>query len=114
MPFWYVKTEPGYSTMFVNPMHRDTSPLTAVPAFVDSDNFITEGHLSFIVDKGFKGVIKRGTPIVQIIPIKREDWNSEVASLEDSKTDLGKQRLRLRSMFSNGYKTLFRSRKEYD
>lgn len=114
MPFWYVQTEPGYSTIFINPIHRDTYPLTAIPAFVDSDNFITEGHLSFIVDKGFKGVIKRGTPIAQIIPIKRESWESEVVSVDDSKSELNKQRLRLRSMFANAYKVLFRSKKDYD
>lgn len=114
MPFWYIKTEPGYSAMFVNPIHRETSPLTAIPALVDSDKFITEGHLSFIVDKGFKGVIKRGTPIVQVIPFKRDDWESEVVSIEQSTSELSNQRLRLRSVFVNGYKNLFRSKKTYD
>lgn len=114
LPFWYIQTEPGYSAMFINPVHRDTSPLTAIPAFVDSDKFITEGHLSFVVDKGFKGVIKKGTPIIQIIPIRREDWQSEVVDIESSKKELSHQRLRLRSMFANGYKILFRSKKEYD
>lgn len=113
MPFWYVKTEEGYSSLFINPMHRDTSPLTAIPAMVDSDSFITEGHLSFIVEKGFKGVIKRGTPLIQVIPIKRESWNSEIVDAEQSKLEIGRQRLRLRSMFSNAYKVLFRSKKEY-
>jgi hypothetical protein len=113
MPFWYAKTEPGYSSIFINPMHRDTSPLTAIPAMVDSDTFITEGHLSFIVDKGFKGVIKKGTPLIQIIPIKRESWKSEIVSADDSKSEITRQRLKLRSMFSNAYKILFRSKKEY-
>jgi hypothetical protein len=114
MPFWYMKTEPGYSTLFLNPVHRDTYPLTAIPAFVDSDKFITEGHLSFIVEKGFKGVIKRGTPLVQVIPVKRDSWESEVVDAEDSKKTLSNQRLKLRSMFANGYKLIFRSKKEYN
>lgn len=113
MPFWYIKTDPGYSCLFVNPMHRDTSPLFAIPAMVDSDTFISEGHLSFLVDKGFKGIVKKGTPLVQVIPIKRESWSSEIVAIEDSKSELNKQRLRLRSVFTNGYKNLFRSKKDY-
>jgi hypothetical protein len=109
-----MKTDPGYSTLFLNPVHRDTYPLTAIPALVDSDNFITEGHLSFIVEKGFKGVIKRGTPLVQVIPIKRDSWDSEIVDADDSKKTLSNQRLRLRSMFANGYKLIFRSKKEYN
>ncbi len=114
MPFWYVKTEPGYSTIFLDPVHRSESPLTAIPALVDTDNFIAEGHLSFIVKKGFKGIIKKGTPLVQVIQIQRESWISESVSVEQSKSDLMNQRLKLRSVFANAYKNMFRVKKQYD
>lgn len=113
MPFWSVSTPPGYSTLFAQPFHRDESDLFAMSAIVDTDTFISEGHLSFLVKKGFKGIIKQGTPLIQIIPFKREDWDSEIVSIDDSAKKLFSQRLNLRSTFVNGYKDKFRFRKDY-
>ncbi len=113
MPFWSVGTEKGYSCLFIDPMHKDRSPLTAIPGVVDTDSFITEGHFSFIVEKNFKGVIKQGTPLVQVIPFKRDHWEMEVLTPEESLRQLNKQRFNLRSTFSNGYKNKMRSKKDY-
>jgi hypothetical protein len=112
-PFWAVGTPKGYSTIFLQPAYADKSPLTALQAIVDTDAFITDGHLSFWVEKDFKGIIKQGTPLVQVIPFKRESWSSLVSSVKKSKILFETQRLKLRSMFSNAYKNIFRSRKEY-
>lgn len=111
-PFWSVGTPEGYSTMFLNPFHRP-SPLFAFSAIIDTDAFVSEGHLSFLVEKDFDGVIKQGTPIMQIIPFKRESWESDVLTEAESLPTLKKQRLSLRSVFSNAYKNKFRSKKEY-
>lgn len=113
MPFWIASTPPGYSALFLNPLHRDESPLTALPGLIDTDGYPSDGHLSFMVQKGFSGVIKQGTPLVQIIPFQREDWKMEVVDPEESETFLRKHRMNLRSTFSNGYKNKFRSPKEY-
>jgi hypothetical protein len=113
MPFWSVATSAGYSTMFSQPFHREDTELFALSAIVDTDKFITEGHLSFLVKKGFKGIIKQGTPLIQLIPFKREDWESEEVSVEESSKTIFSQRLKLRSTFANGYKDKFRSKKEY-
>lgn len=112
-PFWAVGTPKGYSTIFLQPPYSDKSPLTALQAIVDTDSFITDGHLSFWVEKDFKGIIKQGTPLVQVIPFKREHWGSSVESAKKSRKVFEKQRLKLRSMFYNAYKNIFRSRKEY-
>jgi hypothetical protein len=112
-PFWAVGTPKGYSTIFLQPPYSDKSPLTALQAIVDTDSFITDGHLSFWVEKDFKGIVKQGTPLVQVIPFKREHWGSFVESAKKSKRIFETQRLRLRSMFSNAYKNIFRSRKDY-
>lgn len=113
MPFWIVSTPPGYSALFMNPMHRDGSPLTAIPGVIDTDGYPSDGHLSFIVEKDFKGVIKQGTPLVQVIPFKREDWKMEIVDASESESFLRKHRMKLRSTFNNGYKNKFRSPKEY-
>lgn len=113
MPFWAVGTEEGYSTLFMNPHHADESPLWAFSGLVDTDKFISDGHLSFLVKKNFKGVIKQGTPLLQVLPIRREEWTSEIVDPTKSKKIFENQRWDLRSTFINGYKNKFRSKKVY-
>lgn len=113
LPTWSIGTDEGYSTLFTNPYHSDGSPLWAFTGLIDTDKFISEGHVSFLVKKGFKGTIKQGTPLYQIIPFKREDWQSEVVTPQESKDVLDSQRFKLRSTFINGYKNKFRSKKDY-
>ena len=84
-------------------MHQPPSPLQAVEALIDTDEFFSDGHLSFFVKKNFKGVIKQGTPLAQVFPFKREDWSMELDKEWDpEKTNL--QRRVVRSMFQNGYR----------
>jgi hypothetical protein len=113
MPGFAVGTDEGYSTLYTNPYHSDGSPLWAFGAIVDTDKFVTEGHLSFLVKKDFKGIIKQGTPIAQVIPFKREVWDSEIVDHNEAKKLFDRQRFGLRSTFMNGYKNKFRSKKEY-
>ena len=79
-PTWMVQTDAGYSTFFTNPMHQSPSPLKAIDAVVDTDNYFTDGHLSFLVKKNFKGTLKQGTPMSQIFPFKREEWTMELVN----------------------------------
>lgn len=113
MPSWAVGTDKGYSTLFTNPYHADNSPLWAFSAIVDTDAFISDGHLSFLVKKGFKGVIKQGTPLIQLIPFRREPWEMEVQTPEVARRAFREQTSLLRSTFLNGYKNKFRSKKDY-
>lgn len=110
---WSVQTDKGYSTLFQQPFHSDNSPLWAFSGIVDTDAFVTDGHFSFLVKKGFKGTIRQGTPLVQIIPFKREAWESTVMTSDDSEPILKRQRLDLRSTFIHAYKTKYRAKKEY-
>jgi hypothetical protein len=113
MPFWIASTPPGFSALFLDPLHKDPTPLTALPGLIDTDGYPSDGHLSFKVQKGFKGVIKQGTPLVQVIPFRREDWKMEVVDASESESFLKRHRMNLRSTFNNGYKNKFRSPKEY-
>jgi hypothetical protein len=112
-PLWAMKTPKGYSTLVIQPHHRDGSPLTAFAGIVDTDTFATDGHFSFLVEKGFKGVVKQGTPLVQVIPFDRQTWESEVVEYEQAKQELDNQRFTLRSVFANGYKIKFRQKKDF-
>ena len=111
-PLWVVKTEPGYSCLFTQPLPITDSPIHAVAGIVDTDEFASDGHLSFFVKKDFKGIIKQGTPLVQVIPFKREKWTH---TIEDSQDDfLLNQRAVVRSTFMNGYRSKLWSKKVFD
>lgn len=111
-PAWMPSTPLGYSTLYLAPLHSGSLPITAVPAIVDTDSFIPDGHLSFFVKKGFTGVIKQGTPIAQLIPFKRESWDMEIDNSFSLK-ELIQQRRALRSTFINGYRMKFWSKKNF-
>jgi hypothetical protein len=111
-PTWMVSTEEGYSTLFIQPMHQGPSPLKAVEAIIDTDKFWSDGHLSFFVEKGFKGVIKQGTPIIQVFPFKREDWQMELVEDFDPNKTMEQRRI-TRSTFQNGYRMKFWQKKVF-
>jgi hypothetical protein len=113
MPFWAVKTDPGYSSLFMHPLHQDELPFWVYGGMIDTDNFITDGHVSMLVKKNFTGIIKQGTPFIQVVPIKRDNYQMEIVDVDIANTEVKKQRLNLRSTFFNGYKQKMRVHKEY-
>lgn len=113
-PFWVVGTSEGVSSLFMQPMHRLDSPLQALPGIIDTDKYPSDGHLSFMIKKNFKGIIPQGTPLVQIMPFKRESFEMEFISPEETEKYLTPLRMKLRSSFSNSYKNKFRTKKEWN
>jgi hypothetical protein len=112
-PMWLVKTPEGYSSLFISPIHGDKSPIQAIPGLVDTDKYPSDGYLSFFVEKGFKGIIKQGTPIVQVIPFKREDWESSLNQDKKSDEKNRANQLSVRSVFQNGYRKKMWSKKTF-
>lgn len=112
-PFYAVETKRGYSCMFIQPVHRGEPPLNLFPAVIDTDKYISHGHYSFQVEANFRGIVKQGTPIIQVIPFKRDDFISNVVSFEKGKEVLRRQAAKLKSTFSGGYKNKFRVIKKY-
>ncbi|HEX5263491.1 MAG TPA: hypothetical protein VFW13_08190 [Phenylobacterium sp.] len=85
---WTIETPPGYSLFFTHPVNRFDLPFTTLTGMVDCDlyrdawiNFPAHWH-----DTSFSGVLPRGTPIAQCIPVKREGWSVRVASFTEADT----------------------------
>lgn len=110
-PVWLISTPKEYSCLFLMPMHHNL-PIHAVPAVVDSDNFLVDGLLSYFVKKNYKGTIKQGTPLIQVIPFKREKWSSVINEHFDKKIAI-EQKNNIRSVFENGYRKKLWVKKEY-
>jgi len=113
MPFWSVGTDKGYSCLFTQPFHREPVPFQIFSAVIDTDNYISDGHLSMYIKKDFRGRIERGTPLAQIIPFKRDSYEMSLATVEESQKKLQGQRFLVRSKFNNFYRNHMRQRKDY-
>ncbi len=109
---WVVETEKGYSSLFMEPQHQDYMPMHAIAAIIDTDGYMSDGLFSFFIDKGFKGTIKQGTPLVQVFPFKRENWIAEFNKDFDIKI-VNEQTNKVRSRFTGGYKKWYWNRKTY-
>ncbi|UBF20592.1 hypothetical protein HCTV-11_gp35 [Haloarcula phage HCTV-11] len=70
--YWNIKAPEGYSALITNPMNRPGQPFTTFSGVVDVDNHFNEINAPFMWTGGdFEGVFDAGTPIVQVIPFKR-------------------------------------------
>jgi hypothetical protein len=75
-PF-FIKTPPGYSVIISQPYNRYDLPFLALTGIVDTDiHPMFPGNLPIFVKKGFTGIIPKGTPLIQILPFKRDSWLS--------------------------------------
>lgn len=109
---WSIKTPKGYSVLFTQPMHRE-SPFTILDGIVDTDTYFAPVNFPFVLnDPFFEGLIPAGTPIAQIIPIKRNSWKIEYGNEQDFKNQ-GKITVDLITTFFDRYKKKFWHRKEY-
>jgi hypothetical protein len=80
---WYYKTPPGYSVLITHPMNRYDLPFYVQSGIVESDIWGLPVFIAFFLKRNFHGVIPKGTPIMQIIPFKRDDWELEVINSDE-------------------------------
>jgi hypothetical protein len=80
---WYYETPPGYSVLITHPMNRYDLPFYVQSGIVESDIWGLPVFIAFFLKRNFRGVIPKGTPIMQIIPFKRDSWELEVIDTEE-------------------------------
>lgn len=110
--FWGIKTDPGYSIWITNPINNTNLPFKILDSVVDSDKLPTVSPYSFLIKNNFEGIIKAGTPFLQVIPFRRENFVSEITerNIQEEKNIFFK----LNSTFSNSYKKYFWTRKKFE
>lgn len=84
MPDWGLKLPEGYSALFMTPMNRFDLPFLNTTGIVDSDRVEILGSFPFFITEGWEGTIPAGTPFLQVMPFKRENWEHEVEILDQS------------------------------
>lgn len=75
---WGVELPEGYSALYTQPFNRFELPFLTTSGIIDNDKVHLPGTMPFFVVKGFQGTIPAGTPYAQILPFKRENWESVV------------------------------------
>jgi hypothetical protein len=78
---WVIRTPPGYSTLFLPPLNQFELPFQVLAGLVETDTYYRPVSFPTIclMRPGTSFTLKRGTPIVQAVPIKREEWRSQAA-----------------------------------
>lgn len=108
---WKITTPPGYSCLFTQPLNRN-APFKIIDGVVDTDKFPMTVHFPFYwtgdTEKTY--TLQHGTPMVQIIPFKREDWQMEI---KNKPSDDLRQRIKLSKRLIDTYKNVFWSKKRY-
>lgn len=111
---WAIKTPKGYSVLIVPPLHNDNPWFEILPGIVDTDTYTAPINFPFLLkDTSFEGVIPAQTPLAQIIPFKREEWEMQIGNEEDllQANDKNKE---LSSKIFDRYKSLFWHKKSFN
>jgi hypothetical protein len=78
MNWWAIKCPPGYSLLFVPPLNRPDPRFTIMSGLVDADGYFEFINFPFVFNEpNFHGIIEAGTPLAQVIPIKRDTMFKE-------------------------------------
>ena len=110
--YWGMKTPKGFSLLVTHPLNRSELPFHTVSAIMDSDEFFASGNIPFFIREDFEGTISAGTPLAQLIPIKRESW--VMVDKADNIKKKSTYRGILARMVDFNYKKTMWHRKEYN
>ena len=108
---WTITTPPGYSLFCTHPSNRFDLPFFTLSGFVDTDSYVLPIQFPFLLKKGFEGIIKAGTPVAQLIPVKRDEWNSKVEKFDENKRY--KNLRKFWKTFANSYRENYWTKKKY-
>ena len=103
---WTIETPKGYSCYFISPFNRPETRFKLFEGVVDTDNYYNNVNFPFIWTAGEgEYLIQKGTPMVQVIPFKRDTLKHEVGVIDSRKKN--KIDNKLQTFFNNKYRRLF-------
>lgn len=110
---WIIKTPPGWSCMFISPIGHFEERFSLLTAVVDTDTYYNHVNMPFIWNQPGIHTLPKGEPIAQVIPFKREDWESSVSFGLIDEVEQSKAATNLGSYLQEAYKTEYWSGKKY-
>ena len=123
--FYRIKTPPGYSCLFYQPYYMLETRFTILPAIVDTDDFNLPVSFPFYVNANpteeLSFDIEAGTPLVCVMPFKRDDWEMKFNEQEYARDINGMQtqvpsklELKFSTLMSEAYKRIFHKKKSFN
>lgn len=112
--WWIVKAQPGWSVLFVPPLNRPDPRFTCISGLVDCDGYFEFINFPFFFNApNYTGIIEAGTPLMQVIPIKRENLprEYEARAMTKKENKLLQFTRRQRSIHESHYRDYVWSRK---
>jgi len=85
---WTIEAPEGYAVLFTHPVNRFDLPFTTLTGLVDCDRY-HDNWIHFPArwnDPDFSGVLPKGTPVAQCIPVKRDSWTLETLPFSTEET----------------------------
>jgi len=85
---WTIEAPDGYAVLFTHPFNRFDLPFTTLTGMVDCDRY-HDNWIHFPArwhDVNFTGLLPKGTPIAQCLPVKRENWVGRTAPFTPEET----------------------------
>jgi hypothetical protein len=108
---WSIEAPDGYSLLFTHPLNRFDLPFTTLSGMVDCDRF-RDSWIHFPAhwhDMNFSGVLPKGTPVAQCVPVKREDWLAQTAPFTAEETQREHELTKAISLEPGLYRRKFRA-----
>lgn len=100
--YWLIKTPKDYSVMFVPPLNRPDPRFTCFSGVVECDKYFEFINFPFTFNEpNFHGILPAGTPLVQIIPIKRSALIKESSIEQFTSKDVAELELTRRRRHSH-------------
>ena len=109
---WVPKLPKGYSALVIACPGYPNSPFRAMQAVIDYDKTTHALLPPMFLKEGFEGIVEKGTPMFQIIPFKRNNWQSKFSFLEDGQ-DLINMDRDTKTTIVNNYVKGFWEKKSY-
>jgi hypothetical protein len=81
--FWTIEAPPGYSVLVTHPINRPDLPFLTLTGLVDCDLY-RDNFVHFPaqwINDDFNGVLAKGTPVAQCIPVRRETWKAKFETI---------------------------------
>jgi hypothetical protein len=77
---WSIKTPPGYSCLVMQPFYLPDNEIQILPGIIDTDSYHLPISVTGYVISKDKIRIPPSTPLLQVIPFKRDDWEMSVSN----------------------------------
>lgn len=112
---WSIRTPKGYSCLITMPFNRNDQPFQIFTGIVDTDNYTAPISFPFVfLENQFDDILRKGTPLVQVIPFKRDNWKSTILPLTGKNKRMVKRCENLiRGVFRKGYRKYFWHKKKF-